>query len=103
DCAWLDLRTTRFDPDTSAETEVQITSHVGIDAATAERIMASAEGFPEAARQIGSLREELESTRRAFVLRKKPSFKRQRSIKGAALKSNPEINSILAVPLLRRG
>ncbi len=101
DCAWLELRSNTFAPGRAGLGEVMVRSHVAIDEASAEEIMATSEHFPDAGRAIESPREELGKTRKAFVLRKR------RNNRDLAAMSNgssivTSLHSLVAVPLLRR-
>ncbi len=100
DCAWLELRSNTFAPGREQDGEVMVRSQIGIDFDSAEKIMATSEHFPES-QAIISPREELEKTRKAFVLRK-----RRNNRELAAIASSTSIvtalHSLVAVPLLRK-
>jgi sigma-B regulation protein RsbU (phosphoserine phosphatase) len=100
DCAWLELRSNTFAPGREHVGEVMVRSHVGIDEASAERIMATSEHFPDAGRTIESPRQELGETRKAFVLKKRGSNRVLPAQAGASIVAS--LHSLVAVPLLRK-
>jgi serine phosphatase RsbU (regulator of sigma subunit) len=101
DCAWLELRTNAFGSLGETSEEV-IRSYVGIGEQAAERIMSTAEGFPEAGRQIQSPRSELEATRKPFVLRRRIGVRQYLAPTAEQARENKELHSAVAVPLIRK-
>jgi serine phosphatase RsbU (regulator of sigma subunit) len=101
DCAWLELRTSAYGS-LGERSEDVIRSYVGIGEQAAERIMSTAEGFPEAGRQIVSPRRELETSRKPFVLRRRISVRQYVAPTAEQARENKELHSAVAVPLIRK-
>ncbi|MEO6939327.1 MAG: GAF domain-containing SpoIIE family protein phosphatase [Candidatus Kapaibacterium sp.] len=101
DCAWLELQSNNFPGRSTQVEEAMIRSYVRIDELSAERIMSTAEGFPEAGKSISSPRAELGETRKAFLLRKAMPGKGLMMPTGGPV-DIAELHSLVAVPLIRR-
>ena len=107
DCAWLELRSggvgaSAFGPAAVDGAEETIRSYMSIGEQAAEQIMEEAEGFAEAGLEIASPRDELERSRKPFVLRRRISARRYLFPTSEQINRNEELHSMVAVPLLRQ-